>query len=213
MEMSAQINEIAAALSKAQGQMKPAIKDGKNPFYAKSGNGGAFATLESVINAIREPLATNGLCFVQGTDLSGDTYTVRTVIIHSSGQWIASSLSALPTKADIHGVGSIVSYLKRYGLQALVGLATIDDDGEAALGRAAPKETKTEAKAEAKKESLVFDKDNPGHREKVAKALGSMKVESSLYQSIYSILDGVDLTRAALTDAAQEAQLQNEIKL
>ena len=208
MEMSPQINEIAAALSKAQGQMSSASKDAKNPFFKSS-----YATFASVIEAVREPFAANGLSFVQGTCSSGDLYTVRTMILHASGQWLASSLSATPSKHDPQGVGSLVSYLKRYGLQAMCGIAASDDDGEAACGRSAPKESsKAEAKSE-KKESLVFDKDNPSHREKVAKALGSMKVDSSLYQSIYSILDGVELTRAALTDAAQEAALQNEIKL
>lgn len=209
MEMSSQINEIAAALSKAQGQMSSASKDAKNPFFKSS-----YATFASVIEAVREPFAANGLSFVQGTSSCGESYTVRTMILHASGQWLASSLSATPSKHDPQGVGSLVSYLKRYGLQAMCGIAASDDDGEAACGRAAPKEaTKSESKAESKKESIVFDKDNPSHREKVAKALGSMKVESSLYQSIYSILDGIELTRAALNDAAQEAALQNEIKL
>lgn len=206
MEMTPQINELAAALSKAQGAMGGASKDAKNPFFKSS-----YATFASIIEAIREPFSANGLSFSQGTSITNDGYTVRTMIFHSSGQWISSSLTAAPVKQDPQAVGSLISYLKRYGLQAMCGIAAVDDDAEAACGRPAVKETAKEL-VEPKKVD-IFDKDSANHRERVAKVLGTMKVDSALFPSVYALLHGVELTKSALKDAVEEVNLQNDIKI
>lgn len=213
MEMSPQINELAAALSKAQGTIGGAHKDAKNPFYKSK-----YANLASVVDAIREPFAANGLSFSQGTISAGASYTLRTVILHSSGQWLASSLTAAPVKPDPQSVGSLISYLKRYGLQAMCGVASIDDvdddDAEAACGRAKEVEPReVEPKKVEPKKVDIFDKDSANHRERVAKALGNMKVDSALFPSVYAILHGAELTKSALKDAVEEVNLQNDIKI
>ena len=130
---SEQINELALALSKAQSHMTGALKDSANPFFKSK-----YADLNSVWDACRNQLSGNGLSVIQTTDLVGDIVVVRTTLAHSSGQWIAG---VLPVKAKDDGPqaqGSGITYARRYALAAIVGLAQIDDDAEAAQGRAAP---------------------------------------------------------------------------
>lgn len=128
---SAEINEIALALCKAQSTMGAARKDSNNPFFKSK-----YADLTACIEAVREPFTENDLCFFQATlpGANGATQIITT-IAHKSGQWIRGILEINPAKKDPQGTGSAISYGKRYGLQALSGLPTADDDGEAAMNR------------------------------------------------------------------------------
>jgi ERF superfamily len=128
MKMSDQVNELATAFSKAQSSMKNASKDAKNPHWKSQ-----YSTLAAVIEAAREPLAMNNLCFLQPCGFREDgNVIVETILLHSSGQWISSELIGKPVRPDPQAIGSLVSYFKRYGLQALLGIASADDDAEAA---------------------------------------------------------------------------------
>lgn len=150
MQTSDQINELAAALSKAQGEMRSATKDSANPFFRSK-----YADLASVKDAIREPFAKYGLSTVQfpktefegspepyeWTAKSGETrYGVRVVcvvsvvtrILHASGQWMEDGVSTMLPTGDPQSVGSAITYLRRYALQSVAGVAADDDDGEAA---------------------------------------------------------------------------------
>ncbi len=124
------INELATALSKAQGVMGGAIKDSSNPFFKSK-----YADLHSVIEAIKKPLADNGLSYTQLIETKDGEPYVTTMLMHSSGQSISASLKLKITKDDMQGLGSAISYARRYGLQSIVGLSAEDDDGEAAVGR------------------------------------------------------------------------------
>jgi hypothetical protein len=142
MRTSDEINAVAAAMAKAQAAMGPAIKGTKNPHFRST-----YADLSSVVEAIRGPLTEHGLCWTQApaVDVQAGLVHVTTRIIHTSGQWVECTLSARPgrsgSSADLspQAVGSATTYLRRYGLQALCGLATDDDDGEAAQGRQQPR--------------------------------------------------------------------------
>ena len=137
MNASEAINELATALAKAQASMGPAIKGAKNPHFRSS-----YADLSSVVEAIREPFTSHGLAWVQAPslDAASGLVTVTTRIVHSSGQWVEASVSAMPGrggKADLspQAVGSCTTYLRRYGLQAMAGCPSADDDAESAMGR------------------------------------------------------------------------------
>ena len=133
MEHSEQINELATALAKAQGDLKGAKKDSKNPFFHSS-----YADLASVWDACREPLSKNGLSVVQTTDwVVGEEHCLLllTTLLHSSGQWITGKLLIKPVKDDPQGLGSAITYARRYALSAIVGIAAEDDDAESAMGR------------------------------------------------------------------------------
>ena len=133
MNKSENIGQLAAALAKAQGQMKFAAKDANNPFFKSK-----YADLASVIEAIKVPLSANGIAFVQATDFEDSAVIVETILLHESGEWISGKLRMQPTKNDPQGVGSAVTYAKRYGLQAIAGVPSDDDDGNAATHQAAP---------------------------------------------------------------------------
>ena len=131
---SEQINELATALAKAQGAMEGALKDSSNPFFKSK-----YADLASVWSACRKALTDNGLSVVQLTSNSFDiidAIQVTTQLCHSSGQWISASLTMKPVKTDPQSVGSLLTYMRRYGLSAMVGIAPKDDDdGNAASGK------------------------------------------------------------------------------
>ncbi len=131
-DMSPQINELAAALSKAQGMITAEIIDAANPFFKSK-----YADLASVWDAARKPLSSNGLSIVQTTSGDQEIVTIVTTLLHSSGQWIRGKLQMKPVKNDPQGIGSCITYARRYALSAMVGIAPEDDDAEAATGRKA----------------------------------------------------------------------------
>lgn len=102
----------------------PITKDTKGYNYM-------YASLDSVLSAIRKPLASCNLVVVQSMSNTDnlDYPTVITTLYHSSGQWLESQLAIRPTKSDAQGVGSSISYARRYSILALLNLAPEDDDG------------------------------------------------------------------------------------
>ena len=128
MKTSENINDIALALSKAQAVMSGAKKDSKNGFFKTS-----YSDLASVMAAISKPFADNDLCFIQGAEAADNKIAVTTRIIHKSGQWFESITTLPPTKNDAQGYGSAITYAKRYGLQAMAGVPSVDDDGQEAV--------------------------------------------------------------------------------
>lgn len=131
MNKSEQINELASALNKAQAEMGGAVKDSSNPFFKSK-----YADLASVIEACKEELTKHGLSISQlvTSDEQGKSY-VETVLLHSSGQWIASKMLLHLAKTDMQGLGSAISYARRYSLQAILNIPAVDDDGESAVER------------------------------------------------------------------------------
>lgn len=130
MKKSEQINEIASALSKAQGTIRGAVKDSLNPFFKSN-----YADLASVWDACRDPLSNNGLSVVQCPDTTDQGMVLITTLMHTSGQWIESTYPIKPVKDDPQGLGSSISYARRYSLAAMVGIFQVDDDAESAQGR------------------------------------------------------------------------------
>jgi len=136
------IIQLAQALSLAQGQIKPAEMNRVNPFLKNK-----YADLGSIIAAVREPLATNGLAFSQLL-LSSDpgVLTIQTLLLHKSGEYIGSSVSVpVPTaekgRSASQEAGAIITYYRRYTLAALLGVyAEEDNDGTATSGKNPPKE-------------------------------------------------------------------------
>jgi hypothetical protein len=131
MTASDAINELASALAKAQAAIKPASKDSVNPHFKSR-----YADLASIWEACRTALTSQGLSVVQlpeqGPDL--DTISLTTVLLHESGQYISGTISAPLARRDAQGIGSALTYLRRYALAAMVGIvADEDDDGSSAV--------------------------------------------------------------------------------
>jgi hypothetical protein len=135
MITSEQINELAAALAKAQGQIQGAVKDSTNPAFKSR-----YADLASVWDACRVALSLNGLAVLQGPALVGQGVSVTTRLLHSSGQWAESTLVLPMDKATAQGAGSAITYARRYALAAMVGVAPDDDDDGNAASQTAPKQ-------------------------------------------------------------------------
>ena len=159
MNKSENINELATALAKAQGAMRFAAKDANNPFFKSK-----YADLSSVVEAIRDALATNGLSYMQHLQQSEKhEVCVETVILHASGQWIGCGVVAIPVnKNDAQGYGSALTYARRYSLSAAVGVVADDDDGNAAAASApkaqAPKPIAKEVPAKVKEKVAEIQK-------------------------------------------------------
>lgn len=164
-------NELGAlfeALSKAQGRIENALKDKNNPFFKSR-----YADLASVWDACREPLSSNGLSVIQTVEGTKDEMFLNTWIGHSSGQWMKSKLPLIiipEAKKDKsgnvtgyqltpQGIGSAITYGRRYSLSALVGIcADEDDDGEKAMARNNPREpVNTNNNNTKEKEDLIRD--------------------------------------------------------
>jgi ERF superfamily len=132
VRMSPTIGKLAEALAKAQAEMEGAAKDALNPHFRSK-----YADLASIRDACR-PLAKFGLAHLQPTRAEGPHVTVTTILIHSSGEWISEDLTLTAVANTPQAVGSAITYGRRYGLAAMVGIAPEDDDGEAAEPRNAP---------------------------------------------------------------------------
>lgn len=134
MNKSDNIDALAKALSAAQAELKPAVKNAENPFFHST-----YADLASVWDAARAVITKHGLAVTQVNGLGlENTVIVETVLMHESGQWLSGELVLPLTKMDAQGVGSAIMYGRRYGLAAIIGIvADTDDDGNAAVSRPA----------------------------------------------------------------------------
>lgn len=126
-------NEIATALSKAQGEFPRVNVNQENPYF-KSG----FADLNNIVRSTRPALAKNGLSVTQQTKILGDGASVLvTRIRHASGQWIESRVRIIPPKNDMQSYASTLSYMKRHAIMALLNITIdadyADDDAETAM--------------------------------------------------------------------------------
>jgi hypothetical protein len=133
MMMSDAINEISGALAKAQGAIEGASKGKVNPAFKSK-----YADLASVWDACRDPLSANGIAVLQIPNETPEGVVLVTMVTHSSGQWFRSSYPVRPVQATPQGLGSAITYARRYALMAMIGIAPEDDDGEAAMGRQQP---------------------------------------------------------------------------
>lgn len=127
MDTSRTTPELFAALAAAQAEVENAAKNAANPHFRSK-----YADLAEVLNTVRPVFAKHGLSILQSTAFDGSLVTVTTAIAHAGGGIITSAASCVPAKADAQGIGSATTYLRRYGLAAMAGVAQEDDDGNAA---------------------------------------------------------------------------------
>lgn len=141
---SEDIKDLAKALSAAQGKIEFAEKSAENPFFHKQ-----YADLASVIKVAKGPLEANGLAVVQTLQYTeAGALVLNTELLHSSGQWISGIYPVNPVKSDPQGLGSAVTYARRYAYQAMLGIAPAgeDDDGNKASGKENPPPAREAAK-------------------------------------------------------------------
>ena len=131
--MSSDIDKLAAALAKAQSEIRGAKKSSTNPFFKSD-----YADLDTVIKSCFPQLTKNGLSVIQGNDTCDKgSFYVTTMLLHESGQWIKSKLKMpIGGKQDAQAVGATITYARRFSLSAMVGIAQTDDDGNSISDKA-----------------------------------------------------------------------------
>lgn len=156
MQRSETIGSIAKALAKFQGEVKQPKKDANNPYFSSK-----YVPLEGVVSVITEPLANNGLSYIQSTATVDEQVIVKTLVMHESGEWIETDELKLPayqvrkdgTKDfNPQGIGAAITYGRRYSLSAALGIASEDDDdGNTGAGSpdVTPKQRSQQSKSNA----------------------------------------------------------------
>jgi hypothetical protein len=174
---SENLNELALALAKAQGEISPAIKDSANPFFKSK-----YADLNSIWSSAREPLSKNGLAIIQTTEKDqGGQLNLITTLVHASGQWVKSYMPVIQAKADIQSLGSALTYCRRYSLSAICGISTDeDDDGEKSMARQ-KEEKKVEPKPKISQQqieelSLILGNCSDEYQKQIWEGLNSQKI-------------------------------------
>ncbi|PFY43878.1 recombinase [Bacillus toyonensis] len=129
MNKSETITELAKALVKFNSEVNKIAKDADNPFFKNN-----YATLDTIIDEIRPILSKHGLSIMQIPSGDGQNVTLKTLLLHESGEWLESDeLTMKPVKNDPQAVGSCITYARRYSLAAFLSLNTgEDDDGNGA---------------------------------------------------------------------------------
>jgi hypothetical protein len=126
MNKSEQINELATALAKAQGELESAGKSSR-------GHGYNYSDLATVISTAKPVLSKHGLSISQLVNESDvDKVSVTTILLHSSGQFLSSTgtikIPEMRGVNDTQKAGAALSYLRRYSLQSILGMASEDND-------------------------------------------------------------------------------------
>jgi hypothetical protein len=124
---SEQIDKFIPAFIKAQEQINHAVFDSTNPAFKSR-----YASLESVVNAVKAPLNNNGFALTQSLTFTPDATTVVTQLTHTSGQWMRSYIPLMLDKNSAQGQGSAITYARRYSLLAICGMGADDDDANIA---------------------------------------------------------------------------------
>lgn len=128
MKQSESLKNLAAAMSKFQGQLESASKSKANPFFKSK-----YADIAEIWDTIKKPLADNGLSVVQlpSTNVNGEP-TLVTTLLHESGEYMSAETPLIMLKKDPQAMGSAMTYFRRYALAACLGVVQDDDDGNAA---------------------------------------------------------------------------------
>lgn len=202
MKTSKSIAEISKALVSFQKGLKSPKLDGSVEVRMKSGGSYNFkyATFSEIIKTVREPLAKNGLGFVQ---LVGEDATVTTMLFHESGEYIRSraSIGTLQNKNPQES-GSLISYLKRYSLSAMLGIvAEDDDDGNIASGNGYSNGTSKSKTAKKKNKPWL----NSPKIEKARKAIDDSET------TLKKILEKYKISRNGQAYLKGEAELEEKV--
>jgi hypothetical protein len=196
MKTSDTVSAIATALAKAQATMHGATKDSKNPAFRSS-----YASLSSVIDAIRAPLTENGIAFLQAPGaIMAEGIPITTTLVHTSGEWITNTLVLPVAKRDPQGVGSAITYGCRYSLMAMLGLPPVDDDGNAAMEATHETERRASAPQVSKAPVPAKGPDIPATTDPEHKIIAFMK-ETLLFVNGHRSLVQWELENSALFDS------------
>jgi hypothetical protein len=134
---SPEVGKLFGAMAQAQAEIGGAHKSQSNEYF-----GSQYADLASVWDACRQALSKAGLCVIQTPASDDESVSVTTTLGHGTGQWMRCRVRGYypfdddgKIKRGPQIIGTIISYLRRYSLAAMCGVAQIDDDGQLAEGQ------------------------------------------------------------------------------
>jgi hypothetical protein len=133
---SLSIANLAGAMVKAQTELKNPPKDSVNPHFKSK-----YADLATVRDAVIPVFVKHGLAVMQLPCEMDDAPALTTLVTHTSGEWLETTIKLRPGKMDPQGVGSALTYARRYALQSVAGVAAEDDDDGNAASRPAQQQT------------------------------------------------------------------------
>jgi len=125
---SESIAALAKAIALSQLHVENALKSSTNPHFKSK-----YADLAEILNTVRPVFSANGIAIVQTPTFESGVASVETMLCHESGEFISSVCSSPVNKQDAQGIGSAITYLRRYSLAAMCGIAQEDDDGQHAV--------------------------------------------------------------------------------
>ncbi len=128
MLKSESIAALAKAIALSQLHVENALKSSTNPHFKSK-----YADLAEILNTVRPVFSANGIAIVQTPTFESGVASVETMLCHESGEFISSICSSPVSKQDAQGIGSAITYLRRYSLAAMCGIAQEDDDGQHAV--------------------------------------------------------------------------------
>jgi len=148
-----QLNELAAALARAQGMIEPAPRDATNPFFKSR-----YATLQSIRTAMQEAFAQNGLSVIQTPTVENGQLRLLTILLHESGQHLdCGTLAAEVDISDPQKMGSAITYFRRYALAAISQTVSDEDDDAASVSRRKPPKDVVAARERIRKAETLED--------------------------------------------------------
>lgn len=189
MNTSESIKEIATALCKFQGEVEKIKKEATNPFFKSK-----YATLANILDVIREPLHKNGLSFVQ---FPTNQFGLITRLMHQSGEWMEAEYVMQPTQNTPQGIGSCITYMRRYALGSILGL-NIDKDDD---GNDASEITQQPAQQNTPQKKV---------EKNVTKVLAMIKSATTL-EELQKIQDGVNASNLYQTEMKEGGMIYNAI--
>lgn len=128
MLKSESIAALAKAIALSQLHVENALKSSTNPHFKSK-----YADLAEILNTVRPVFSANGIAIVQTPTFESGVASVETMLCHESGEFISSICSSAVSKQNAQGIGSAITYLRRYSLAAMCGIAQEDDDGQHAV--------------------------------------------------------------------------------
>ncbi len=194
------LGELVTALIKVQRNLKSAPKSKNNPFYRSK-----YADLPAVWEMCRESLADNGLVVTQLVRGSKEDPCLVTMLVHTSNQWIKSEIPLLLVKQDPQAQGSAITYARRYGLMAVLGMCQDDEDDDGEAATHPPKHPDSSSKKKVTEELSNAELDEylkiwGKNKEMFRKFLASVK-ESRKYKTWREAVDAVKEDQEKTTNA------------
>ena len=208
MKKSEQIEVLAKALCKFQSEISGAKKGSENPFFHSK-----YANLEEVISCAKEALMNNGLSVSQFPISNDRQAGVETILMHESGQWISGKCLLACSKVDPQGMGSAITYARRYSYQSILGIPSEDDDGNSASKPepAAPAKKKKSAPISAEDKKKKSDPGNVAVNDELAwiEAMG-MALDIEALKNLFVRCSKMNEVTDAITEAKNSRKEQLE---